>query len=899
MTTLRATEPIIRAKLSKVSGKRYETGILGMYADARWSDGSMSYDGKSVSVVPCPSVLAVWEAIQSRSTAEWTVVLTPVDEEELGAGILAHLIDGRLMTPDPWDALKSNFSATTIEPALYRVPKDRQFAEKLLGALNDSSYTPAPGGVLTRDHAMTALALSTISITDSLHTEIDALAVLEWSYRSGAQRKWASLCQTSGAELCAPFADWLAERAGRLGGPVRALLDGEQIDRLIPLGIVAGLFAEETSGSERGLGLFHGKFSLQAVTRSELAEWSRQASALLTSTMLESRQQIHLLDTAAAVVNELGIGGLAESSTLLKHGLDTRIDGVCAAIDSALNTGATAATRPIVATSDIARIEARSREMSEHFLARSHPSCLALGSSVRLLRWLASQPAPAPGIEAAAHQHLSDSSWVDSALIVARRGADSPTVTATLRRVIEMVSAHRLTQDKQFAAALADAPQPSHLTVERVVPELVAPLAHKVPTLLIVVDALSVAAANDVVAAATLNGWTEIGVRNGDPSRHTALAVLPTLTQRSRCSLLAGELVEGNATKERSRFVELLRSHNLAAAPGVPDPIFHKQSLDSVIAGASLATSVSNAIADTEKQPLVAAVLNYVDDTLHHTDPGGTDWTIDTITHLRALLHAAQAAGRAVVITSDHGHVIDHGNGKKLNRSSPYGLRAHGDIAAADSEFEVVVRGPRVMTDSKSVVLAVDERVRYGNRCAGYHGGAAPAEVLVPVYAIVAGVVPQGYLPVGIVEPAWWTANPTNRIAEPVQPSRTKKSQKTRVNEPGLFDAPEQPQPKTSDLAARVVASKVFTSQVKLAGRIVVTPEQIRAVLDALINAPAHELTTQQAAAALSVSTSRINGALMQVKRVLDVEGYEVLEVASGIVILHEATLREQFGVAG
>ena len=25
-------------------------------------------------------------------------------------------------------------------------------------------------------------------------------------------------------------------------------------------------------------------------------------------------------------------------------------------------------------------------------------------------------------------------------------------------------------------------------------------------------------------------------------------------------------------------------------------------------------------------------VLNYVDDTLHHTDPGGTDWNLDTIT---------------------------------------------------------------------------------------------------------------------------------------------------------------------------------------------------------------------------------------------------------------------------
>ena len=46
--------------------------------------------------------------------------------------------------------------------------------------------------------------------------------------------------------------------------------------------------------------------------------------------------------------------------------------------------------------------------------------------------------------------------------------------------------------------------------------------------------------------------------------------------------------------------------------------------------GLSLATDVNNAIADVANQKLVAVVLNYVDDTLHHTDPGRTDWTVET-----------------------------------------------------------------------------------------------------------------------------------------------------------------------------------------------------------------------------------------------------------------------------
>jgi hypothetical protein len=37
----------------------------------------------------------------------------------------------------------------------------------------------------------------------------------------------------------------------------------------------------------------------------------------------------------------------------------------------------------------------------------------------------------------------------------------------------------------------------------------------------------------------------------------------------------------------------------------------------------------------------------------------------------------------------------------------------------------------------------------------------------------------------------------------------------------------------------------------------------------------------------------------MQTKRVLDVEGYEVLVVRGGVVRLDVATLKEQFGVSG
>ncbi|EUA35236.1 pglZ domain protein [Mycobacterium xenopi 3993] len=120
-------------------------------------------------------------------------------------------------------------------------------------------------------------------------------------------------------------------------------------------------------------------------------------------------------------------------------------------------------------------------------------------------------------------------------------------------------------------------------------------------------------------------------------------------------------------------------------------------------------------------------------------------------------------------------------------------------------------------------------------------------------------------------------------------PVITKKPQ-----EPSLFDTAEP----SSTVPEKVLRSKVFSEQLKLAKRNVVQQSQIRDLLAALLATSAHEITLAQAAAVLGVATARVNGALMQAKRVLDVEGYEVLRVANGVVRLDVDALKEQFGVS-
>src|ERR1700761_3347717 len=98
-----ATLPVIRALLDEAIRGKYRSGVLGVRARPEW-DGppEFSHDGATVRVVPCESVLAVWEAISGRDRKQWLVVLTDRDDRDLGTSIRAHLVSRRLRTPDPW-----------------------------------------------------------------------------------------------------------------------------------------------------------------------------------------------------------------------------------------------------------------------------------------------------------------------------------------------------------------------------------------------------------------------------------------------------------------------------------------------------------------------------------------------------------------------------------------------------------------------------------------------------------------------------------------------------------------------------------------------------------------------------------------------------------------------------
>ncbi|WP_328423930.1 BREX-2 system phosphatase PglZ [Micromonospora sp. NBC_00389] len=903
-TTTVVTLPVIKALLDEADRKRFAGGVLGVCAKPDW-DGPTEFDhnGVPVRVVACPSALAVREALLDRAPDRWLVVLTDREDTELGVGITAHLVWHRLRRPDPWAAVQDRFGATRIDHRLVTGGQTRELAIGLLTATPPDGWAPARAALLTRDHALGAVAAARLELGKP-GEPLDLPAVLRWSARADAATALADLRALAGDRLVEALLDWIAERCGTPGEGIGRLLRNGRAGDVVPAGLVARVVLAAAPGS--GPRALLGREVGGQLADHVWSAWAAEAEMVTRDLVVGDHDAAaYVLGRAEVLLDRLEAGSLAAESAVLRRGLSYRL----AALGDALRRGADRASArmagdgsdgPLVDAIVLPAIEDARRGVEEHALSRHSdevrvPRALA---GVRLARWLAQPAAAAHDVGALVARHRDDDAWADRAIADAWTGVEDEALSQGLRAMLGAARLRRDAHDAAFGQLFAQhaerrAAAPAGLVyLEDLLAGTVMPLAKRHPVLLIVADGMSQAVATEVVddVVRRYDSWLECLPTERD-RRVAAIAPLPSLTKVCRASLFSGELTVGEQHAERNGLEVLAKSHGLTTR------LFHKVSLDTSVEGYALAHDVAAAIDDLSGTALVACVLNTIDDALDRSDPGGTAWTADTVKHLRPLLERARRAGRIVVLTSDHGHVVERRQGRlhsvigaSSNRSRP----AAGGPALADGE--VRVRGSRVLLHDGDAVLAVDERLRYGPLKAGYHGGASPAEVVVPVSVLVPGEAPDGWRLAPPQSPSWWRGP----LAESVRLKDGKAPSRAVV--PTLFDV-TLPESVTADgpttVAQAVLASSVYREQRARATRAAVTDEQIRGLLGALLAGPAHRLDPESAAAALGVATIQLTGALSQAQRLLNVEQYPVLsrDADGATVVLDVDLMREQFGV--
>jgi hypothetical protein len=196
------------------------------------------------------------------------------------------------------------------------------------------------------------------------------------------------------------------------------------------------------------------------------------------------------------------------------------------------------------------------------------------------------------------------------------------------------------------------------------------------------------------------------------------------------------------------------------------------------------------------------------------------------------------------------------------------------------------------------VVLPADDRLRYGVPKHGYHGGATPEEVLVPV-EVLARRLPDGWLHRPSAAPAWWTGD--TAAARPVPAPGKRPARKAKAGQqPALFESStgERPLPPRAGWVADLLASPAFVANRKRA-RLPrpLADERLRSYLN-LIDANGGTIPLAALSARTGEPPDTLRMALTLVQRLVNLDGAEVLAVrADGTVDLNRELLALQFEV--
>ena len=882
----------LRALVGMVVRSDDHRSVVAVRSDGSWHGPAVLDGPRPVSVQVCASPLAVRAAMADRSDDSVLAVLTPCSDHELGPDVLARIAKGRVLSVDPFSAVLALFDAVVLDPALTR--DERWLVDDLIEIAPPGGWSAVrpPNGMLDVDRAWEVWHTHRFA---GRAMPTDLVAVLDFVTEPAVAHLLDELGEVRRARIATRWA----------GGadPVDVILDvvgsGRSQDA-IALGSIAGVLWAATDdpviAQQQALGRarFEGLLGRDQLSTQSAAAWA-EATAVITAR--PDAPPAHL-DRAQQLLTDAAVGSLAVLSDQLSAGFDQRL----AALGAALTRRNLAQAEHVLAWLAAHRLAPiRRRQMS------------TASAAVRILRRSgasAAESGAVGGFADAVRAYAADGAWVDEARRLLNDGDQPAEIGAAYSQLCQDIDGERRAFDRRFASLLADwsvgepSPHDGLAPLEHLLTDVVAPVALAAPVLFVVCDGMSLAVGNELLRDLRTESWVP-AAPIGAARWPTGVALLPTVTEVSRTSLFCGRRVEGGQPEERAGFAAhpALRAASAAARPPV---LFHKGQLVGPN-GWALADDVRAIVADAG-QRVVGVVINAVDDHLNRGQQVQVEWGLETMRPLRWLLDAALEAGRVVVVTADHGHVI-HGEGAILRPAGADQGERWRTAPPVAAEDEIEIAGPRVLKGGR-VVLPADERIRYGGHKHGYHGGATPQEVLVPV-AVVARVLPPGWEYRPLAVPTWWSgapeAVPTVASVATDAPAPRPLPPVRRTAQPTLFEPEPAVTPMTTapvesagaaSWAEGFVNSPTFVAhQARTRLPRPLAPGRVAAYLGTIhANGGTIPLVTLAARIGEPADQSRMT--LTMVQRLVNVDGAEVLAIRSDqSVELNVELLATQFEV--
>ena len=897
--------PQIEAQALAVLDRASDAKVIAIQAKTKalWPD-AITLSGRQFQLRWCESPLMAREALSTLDeaadgqVAPGLILLTPLAARELGGDVLARLARAQVFQPDAWGMVQQLFKAREVDARLSRY---RWMAQLLVERFGMGAYPPVPNGFLDMDTAWRHLLGRCLRLDAA---KPDAAMLLAWSLGDESAALFDDLPDTAKPQIAA----WLGDSAGAVGTLVMQCVLAGNTQGAVPLGLVCGVVlspqgegVHELAAAAIRLERFIGD---KRIGIADGRAWASDAAKLLSASALSPlapalRHAVN--ERAESLLRELHVETYAHLSDVLPTGLEQRLGLLADALKGFIAEPSAVLLQAAERAADTAARHAHADAASTRMLR--------VKMAVRLCRWMmADRPEgkgrggrAAPGFQDLAQMYAREGAFVDWARFKLIGGDDLPGLSSAYVALRDVARRKADAFNQTFAEALQvwnrePRAEAACMPVEAILERLVAPLAQQAPVLLLVADGLSYSIFRELCEDLAALGWDE-HVAGPPPTLAVGVAALPTITEVSRTSLLSGRLVVGAAPQEKAAFSTHAALVAASRAGTVP-VVFHKGDLAD---SEGLSSVVRDAIASTQQQ-VVAVVYNAVDEHLSGSNQIHVRWTIDDLRWLGPLLGEARRALRAVIVTADHGHVIDDGT---VQRGPGDGDRWRLPAGAPDAS-ELVYEGGRVKTACGNTVLcAWSEGVRHGAKKNGYHGGVSAQEVVVPLSVFTPrNMALKGWQVAAAPQPDWWApldaAAPALAPEAPAMARKPAKPKPVPLPQPDLFGgaaAVVVPAPGVHWIDA-LQASPAYLAQKALAARVAPADGDVRSLLDALA-ARGGKLSKAALAQRLGMPAMRISGFVNAAKRVLNVDqaAVLVLDETAGTVELNQDLLSRQFRV--
>ncbi|MFO0877865.1 MAG: BREX-2 system phosphatase PglZ [Gemmataceae bacterium] len=902
MTVGKLSAQQIRSLVEDKWQRDEDASAVGLHVTASWTAPSeVEFDFGKARVVRADTVFQVRQELATAEQGKVRIILlTRLQQGDLGNDVVARLARSRLFPVDHWASLCALFKAKELDRSVC----DPALAQALMEYAPADGYPPVSAGVLDAGTVWRAVSRHVFDMGES---DPDLASLLLWaSGRSGSSR-YLGVAEELRDSLRRRLTSALGDAADSILGFVDSSAGADALALAIACQVVFG------SGDEKALDAaaarmeqFHRNRPIPQGVGRTLGRVAAEAVADLDRKD-DPRIAGKHLDRADALLRQLRSDDHAYRNGLTLLGYEQRLARFGTQIEAVLDAPGGAA---------IAACERLQSEVASHRIARLGRRAEQVSRSemaLRLVRWLAQPAPPATSFAEMADVYRKELAFVDWARESVCRGEEVAGLSKAYRRLDQAVLIRRQEFNRAFAQALADWTSSGSTSgevhgVEDVLSRVVARVAgadNRV--LLVVLDGMSWAVCHELLEDVRRDHWFEATLDESSSPPAAVIAAVPSVTNLSRMSLLSGRLEWGDASAEKRNFEAhpVLRGCCDRRHPPI---LFHKREVSEGGRGA-VGDDLGRAILSTNHR-VVGVVVNAIDDFLSKGDQMPMVWAISRISPLGSLLKLARDSGRVVILASDHGHVWHRPDATVFDSDKGGRWRVQGSEMR---EGEMLLTGGRVLdhADGHAVVVPWSESLYYGRQQNGYHGGVTPQEMICPLVLLTdRSSAYSGLHPCEYPRPEWWSSAPTaTALAEepPVilAPRTGQRNLFEGLDERPRRPAPTEPQPSRAETAQpaaptswvrRLLASEAYKAQKELIRRHAPEDDVVRRCLETL-DAHGGIMTPTAFAKVAEVPAARLDGLIARVQRLLNVDGYEILTLSrtENRIELNAGKLKRQF----